>query len=100
MPGANCCIVDCLTYADNSKYPHLFRVPTSKSRKKGRTNLKVGSLPTKFLPKKSVETRRPNPRRELARSFVTVLPELYQYRCLSEYLQNSLSKIKDPWNVV
>ena len=36
MPGANCCIVDCPTYADNGKYPHLsfFRVPTSKSSAK------------------------------------------------------------------
>ena len=36
MPGANCCIVGCTTYADSKKYPALsfFRVPTRKSAEK------------------------------------------------------------------
>eukprot|EP00112_Aurelia_sp_Birch-Aquarium-sp1_P000217 Seg1018.19 transcript_id=Seg1018.19/GoldUCD/mRNA.D3Y31 product="hypothetical protein" protein_id=Seg1018.19/GoldUCD/D3Y31 len=145
MPGANCCIVGCLTYADNSKYPNLsfFRVPTSKSSvksdlikdwrakllhiisradktfnaeraficsrhftkecirtgKKGRRNLEVGSLPTEFLPKKSVETVKANPRRQLERNILTEVPELYRYRFLYE-LQKSLSKIQDRWKVL
>ncbi|XP_065059620.1 uncharacterized protein LOC135687093 [Rhopilema esculentum] len=67
--------------------------------KKGRRNLKVGSLPTEFLPEKSVPTVKPNPRRQLTRNNLTEVPELYRYRFLCE-LQKSLSKIKDPWKVL
>lgn len=56
-------------------------------------------MPTEFLPKKSVETVKPNPRRQLERNILTEVPELYRYRFLYE-LQKSLSKIKDPWKVL
>ena len=34
MPGANCCIVNCTTYALNAKYPQLsfFKVPSSSAK--------------------------------------------------------------------
>ena len=35
MPGANCCIVNCTTYASKTKYPQLsfFKVPSISSAK-------------------------------------------------------------------
>ena len=71
---------------------------------KGRKTLKTGSIPTLFLPQKSIETPKAKPRRDLSRSTSATFsfpapPELYRYTTFHD-LQKDFAKIKDPWKIL
>ena len=69
---------------------------------KGRKTLKTGSIPTLFLPQKSIETPKAKPRRDLSKytsSAFSAPPELYRYTIFHD-LQRDFAKIKDPWQIL
>ena len=66
---------------------------------KGQRRLVPGSLPTEFLPHKSIETKKALPRRTLVRDPVEPTLDVFKYTELKN-LRNDFKHIKPPWIVL
>ncbi|XP_028419012.1 uncharacterized protein LOC114544629 [Dendronephthya gigantea] len=139
MPGANCCIVGCPTYASKDKYPALsfFKIPKGKKHEewrsqlirivnrvdksfnpgnaficsrhfkescyktgnKGQRRLTPGSLPTEYLPQKSIETKKAPPRKQLVRDSPETTLDVYKYTELQD-LKKDFKHVSFPWTVL
>lgn len=77
-------------------YYYYFMNLFSISGEKGRKDLIVGSLPTEFLPVKSIETPKPLPRIHLKREFTNTQPTIFKYYNFQD-LKKDLHKIKTTW---
>ena len=66
---------------------------------KGQRRLVPGSLPTEFLPRKSIETKKALPRRTLVRDPVEPTVDVFKYTELKN-VRNDFKHIKPPWIVL